>query len=164
MHLFLQMSKFQETTSYFDENAGRVGVKSDTVSKLLVFLMQCFPSWSEAEIKCTVHVALSINQFNMVQQIRQQALGAYCPNIYTLQQQYVVVAQYCSTFRVRILDSRLFRFTLSVGCSLKSKGVFIVGIGKGKLVFQGNYFVMSKLRLRNRDCAKFCGLLRLYEF
>ena len=31
MHLFLQMSKLQETTSYFDENAGRVGVKSDTV-------------------------------------------------------------------------------------------------------------------------------------
>ena len=30
MHLFLQMSKLQETTSYFDENAGRVGVKSDT--------------------------------------------------------------------------------------------------------------------------------------
>ena len=55
-----------------------------------------------------------------------------------LQQQYVV-AQYCSTFRVRILDSRLFRFTLSVGCSLKSKGVFIVGIEIGKLVFQGNF-------------------------
>ena len=31
MHLFLQMSKLQETTSYFDENVGRVGVKSDTV-------------------------------------------------------------------------------------------------------------------------------------
>ena len=27
----LQMSKLQETTSYFDENAGRVGVKSDIV-------------------------------------------------------------------------------------------------------------------------------------
>ena len=32
MHLFLQMSKLQETTSYFDENVGRVGVESDTVS------------------------------------------------------------------------------------------------------------------------------------
>ena len=32
MHLFLQMSKLKETTSYFDENVGRVGVKSDTVS------------------------------------------------------------------------------------------------------------------------------------
>ena len=31
MQLFLQMSKLQETTSYFDENVGRVGVKSDTV-------------------------------------------------------------------------------------------------------------------------------------
>ena len=31
MHIFLQMSKLQETSSHFDENAGRVGVKSDTV-------------------------------------------------------------------------------------------------------------------------------------
>ena len=31
MHLFLQMSKVQETTSYCDENVGRVGVKSDTM-------------------------------------------------------------------------------------------------------------------------------------
>ena len=36
MHLFLQMSKLQETTSYFDENAGRVGVKSDTVMQKTV--------------------------------------------------------------------------------------------------------------------------------
>ena len=36
MHLFLQMSKLQETTSYFDENVGRVGVKSDTVRTLNV--------------------------------------------------------------------------------------------------------------------------------
>ena len=35
MQLFLQMSKLQETTSYFDENAGRVGVKSDTVLQSL---------------------------------------------------------------------------------------------------------------------------------
>ena len=43
MHLFLQMSKLQETTSYFDENAGRVGVKSDTVSWLvLVVLLRIF--------------------------------------------------------------------------------------------------------------------------
>ena len=32
MQLFLQLSKLQGTTSYFDENVGRVGVKSDTVS------------------------------------------------------------------------------------------------------------------------------------
>ena len=31
MELFLQLSKLQGTTSYFDENVGRVGVKSDTV-------------------------------------------------------------------------------------------------------------------------------------
>ena len=39
------------------------------------------------EIKHTVHVALSklpINQFKPVQQSRQQALSAYCPNIYTV--------------------------------------------------------------------------------
>ena len=32
MQLFLQLSKLQGTTSYFDENVGRVGVKSDTVA------------------------------------------------------------------------------------------------------------------------------------
>ena len=37
MHLFLQMSKLQETTSYFDENVGRVGVKSDTVQQGIHF-------------------------------------------------------------------------------------------------------------------------------
>ena len=31
MQLFLQLSKLQGTTSYFDEIVGRVGVKSDTV-------------------------------------------------------------------------------------------------------------------------------------
>ena len=36
MQLFLQMSKLQGTTSYFDENVGRVGVKSDTVMSALV--------------------------------------------------------------------------------------------------------------------------------
>ena len=30
MQLFLQLSKLQGTTSYFDENVGRVRVKSDT--------------------------------------------------------------------------------------------------------------------------------------
>ena len=31
MQLSLQLSKLQGTTSYFDENVGRIGVKSDTV-------------------------------------------------------------------------------------------------------------------------------------
>ena len=31
MQLFLQLSKLQGTTSYSDENVGRVGVKSDTM-------------------------------------------------------------------------------------------------------------------------------------
>ena len=35
MQLFLQLSKLQGSTSYFDENVGRVGVKSDTVNKIL---------------------------------------------------------------------------------------------------------------------------------
>ena len=34
MQLSLQLSKLQGTTSYFDENVGRVGVKSDTVTQL----------------------------------------------------------------------------------------------------------------------------------
>ena len=33
MQLFLQLPKLQGTKSYFDENVGRVGVKSDTVSR-----------------------------------------------------------------------------------------------------------------------------------
>jgi hypothetical protein len=33
MQLSLQLSKLQGTTSYFDGNMGRVGVKSDTVSQ-----------------------------------------------------------------------------------------------------------------------------------
>ena len=36
MQLSLQLSKLQGTTSYFDENVGRVGVKSDTVKEGLV--------------------------------------------------------------------------------------------------------------------------------
>jgi hypothetical protein len=34
MQLSLQLSKLQGTTSYFDGNMGRVGVKSDTVALL----------------------------------------------------------------------------------------------------------------------------------
>jgi hypothetical protein len=33
MQLSLQLSKLQGTTSYFDGNMGRVGVKSDTVNR-----------------------------------------------------------------------------------------------------------------------------------
>ena len=36
MQLSLQLSKLQGTTSYFDGNMGRVGVKSDTVIVLKV--------------------------------------------------------------------------------------------------------------------------------
>jgi hypothetical protein len=35
MQLSLQLSKLQGTTSYFDGNVGRVGVKSDTVCSRL---------------------------------------------------------------------------------------------------------------------------------
>ena len=34
MQLSLQLSKLQGTTLYFDENVGRVGVKSETVYRL----------------------------------------------------------------------------------------------------------------------------------
>ena len=36
MQLSLQLSKLQGTTSYFDENVGRVVVKSDTVQGGLI--------------------------------------------------------------------------------------------------------------------------------
>ena len=39
MQLFLQLSKLQGTTSYFDENVGRIGVKSYTVAKILYSIM-----------------------------------------------------------------------------------------------------------------------------
>ena len=60
-------------------------------SKLSASFMQCYicflPGWSEAEMKCTVHVDLPkrpINGFKLDQQKRQQVLRAYCPNIYIL--------------------------------------------------------------------------------
>ena len=37
MQLFLQLSKLRGITSYFDENVGRVGVKSDTVFRSLEY-------------------------------------------------------------------------------------------------------------------------------
>ena len=42
MQLFLQLSKLQGTTSYFDENVGRVGVKSDTVVRAMTRLFHFF--------------------------------------------------------------------------------------------------------------------------
>ena len=45
MQLFLQLSKLQGTTSYFDENVGRVGVKSDTVAMPLSNLYMAPPSF-----------------------------------------------------------------------------------------------------------------------
>ena len=57
-------------------------------SKLLASLMQwyiCFlPSWSGAEIKCTVHVTQTVYKLVKLAQQSRQALRAYCPNIYTV--------------------------------------------------------------------------------
>ena len=39
LQFFSQLSKLQVTTSYIDENMGRVGVKSDTVSMTLTFVV-----------------------------------------------------------------------------------------------------------------------------
>ena len=51
-------------------------------------MVHSIPTWLDwAEIECAVYVPLpkwSINQFKPVQQSRQQALRAYCPNIYTV--------------------------------------------------------------------------------
>ena len=41
MQLSLQLSKLQGTTSYFDGNMGRVGVKSDTVRLLTTLSHDC---------------------------------------------------------------------------------------------------------------------------
>ena len=45
------------------------------------------PPLPMAEMECALHVALpkwSLNQLKPVQQITQQVLRAYCPNIYTV--------------------------------------------------------------------------------
>ena len=51
-------------------------------------LVHLIPSWLIlAKIECTVHIALPkqpINQFKPLKQSRQQALGAYCLEIYTV--------------------------------------------------------------------------------
>ena len=52
MHLFLQMSKLQETTSYFDENVGRVGVKSDTVYKRRTWAEHVLPVFCACSFHC----------------------------------------------------------------------------------------------------------------
>ena len=72
----------------------------------LVHLISSWLVWTEIEF--TVHVALPklpISQFKPVQQSRQQALRAYCPNIYTvtpgiahdcwIQYQWKTIEKYC---------------------------------------------------------------------
>ena len=57
MQLFLQLSKLQGTTSYFDENAGSVGVKSDTVllSPFLNWLKLDFWPNGQSKMHCTLN-------------------------------------------------------------------------------------------------------------
>ena len=79
---------------YFDPSVFLTGFLSQYIyqnSKLFFSLMQWYinflPDWCGAEIKCTVHLALPkrpINQFKLDRQNRQQALRAYCSNIYTV--------------------------------------------------------------------------------
>ena len=78
MQLSLQLSKLQGTTSYFDENVGRVGVKSDTVHYLtsrkiepknlfqIGFLLSCTKlGYSKAPIIRTEHWAvLAVHSIN----------------------------------------------------------------------------------------------------
>ena len=51
-------------------------------------MVHSIPLWLEwAEMVCALHVDLPrppINQFKPMQQSRQQAQGAYCPNLYTM--------------------------------------------------------------------------------
>ena len=53
-----------------------------------IALVHLIPYWLFwAEVKCMLHVVLPkrpINEFKLDQQSRQQALKAYCPNIYTV--------------------------------------------------------------------------------
>ena len=65
MQLSLQLSKLQGTTSYFDENVGRVGVKSDTV-KVVVGLSKIYPN---------IHTILFI-KWGIVKQCIYQFLSA----------------------------------------------------------------------------------------
>ena len=70
--------------SEWQEFQSKVPVCNLTLTLNLIHLI---PSWLFlAEIKCTVHIALSkwlAYWFQPVWQSRQQALKAYCPNIYT---------------------------------------------------------------------------------
>ena len=62
MQLSLQLSKLQGTTSYFDGNMGRVGVKSDTVLSslqksellkliILIFQVKKLKNWCELDVR-----------------------------------------------------------------------------------------------------------------
>ena len=59
-----------------------------TSDEFVIYFAHLIPSWLVwSKIKLIVHVALPkrrIKQFKPVQQSRQQALWAYCPNIYTV--------------------------------------------------------------------------------
>ena len=61
MHLFLQMSKLQETTSYFDENVRRVGVKSDSVRRFRFWFL-----WYECYVDKARYGALRRSTANLL--------------------------------------------------------------------------------------------------
>jgi hypothetical protein len=73
MQLSLQLSKLQGTTTYFDGNMGRVGVKSDTVYNYLINIWQM--SWRSHDLHHdqTMHptanfislILFKIQRFNM---------------------------------------------------------------------------------------------------
>ena len=93
-------------------------------------VVHSIPSWQFlTEIKCTWHVALSkwaIDQFKPVQQSRQQALKAYCPNIY------------CVPHAISRISWHLF-------CILDA--IFLRRSQKGSVGFRSNFFVDIKGQL-----------------
>jgi hypothetical protein len=85
---FISHNFLQEVTNYKPQNIDL------TVRSYLFFSFGRFNLFLASlgiDIECMVHVALPkwlMNQFKPVQQSRQQALRAYCPNIYIYCEQH----------------------------------------------------------------------------
>ena len=65
MHLYLQLSKLQGTTSYLDGNMGRVGVKSDTVGLYSTFVGDLSQSDFFSKIKPPLATVFKFSHCNL---------------------------------------------------------------------------------------------------
>ena len=79
------------------------------ILKCIIFIYLYNPSFLAGlvrpEIECTLHFALTkqpTNQLKPVQQSRQQALRAYCPNIHTVWQQATYASQLLKSYFAEI--------------------------------------------------------------